>query len=237
MAGDLCWFRLTFGGGDGVTPRPDHVHAAVAGLVEEAGGAAHQSSRKPYTVGLFEADARGVSIDVTTLTERAADNLVQRLAESGGVRLGSNSHPLHRLELVEELYWHDLLDASVPAEEIALECLTPTVFRDGQSTTVLPTPGLIFGHLRAVWSHWAPADLRPDLDLASLRIHVPRLWAETQAWLARRSEWHGFVGEVTFDLSKASERERRVLHALALATPFLGMGANTTTGMGVCRVL
>jgi CRISPR-associated endoribonuclease Cas6 len=138
--------------------------------------------------------------------------------------------------LTQNLCWEDLLAETRPVSGIDFHLESPTVFRSGAQISVMPTPGLVFGHLRAVWQQWAPAELQPFIDLSTVVVHVDHLDGRTEEVVARGRAWRGFVGTVGFDLSQAAPRDRQVLSALAALAPFAGIGANTTIGMGTASV-
>lgn len=227
---DLHRTRIELRGGDGSRPLPDHVHAVIAGWCEF--GTGHEDLRKPYSLHEVTTNARGLMLAVNTVTYSATEALLQSVADSGLVRLGRQEFTVDRAVVVEESSWEDILDAAADVAEGSFRFDSPTVFRSGRSDTVMPTPGLVFGHLRAVWSEWAPPSLRPVIDLADTPIMVTSLQGETRTWPARRRQYPGFVGSVTFGLGNVPRRDRMVLDSLGRLAEYAGVGANTTVGMG-----
>ena len=227
----LAQWVITMTGGDGSLPLPDHVHAVMTGWLRESDDE-HTASEKPYTVRRIETTALGVEVEVSTLTSGAGDRLVSALAAATDVRLGRQRLSVLSVQPIGLADWDDLLDSATPAERVRFEVTSPMVFRPGRRITVMPAPGLVFGHLRARWSRWAPADRQPHLDLATTEILTSRLEGTTRGWAARRQTWPGFVGTVEYDLGAVEPRDQMVLTALASLAPFCGIGANTTVGMG-----
>lgn len=227
---DVHRTRVQLGGGDGTDLLPDHVHAVVSRWCENE--AEHDDLRKPYSVCAIERGRLGPAITIGTFTYSATESLLQSIADSSIVRFGRQRLTVEKAVVRDERSWEDLLDSAEPHRSATFRFLTPVVFRSGRHETILPSPGLVYGHLRAVWSTWCPPHLRPMLDLAALPIHVTSIAASTGCWQARRRRWNGYLGQVTFELSALHETERRKLDALGRLACFTGVGSNTTTGMG-----
>jgi CRISPR-associated endoribonuclease Cas6 len=213
--------------------RMEHVHAALCQWLD---GDQHHAGRKPFTVRNLAVAPNAVHLQVTTVSVDAVRRLHSALAARPAVRLGSSHLEVGSALMTRNLDWQQLLDESAAASGMTVHLESPTIFRSGRAVSVLPTPGLVFGHLRAVWEQWAPSHLRPDIDLSSVVIFVDRLDGHTDVVQARGRSWPGFTGNVGFDLSSATPRDRRVLCALASLAPYAGIGANTTIGMGAASV-
>lgn len=211
----------------------EHVHAVLCTWMDRD---QHSAQRKPFTLRRLSVASARVDLGVSTLSESALIDLQSALINQPIVRLGRSSFQISSALMTRNAGWDDLLFEASPASRIDVNLDSPTVFRSGAAMSVMPTAGLVFGHLRAVWQQWAPDALQPDIDLSSVLIHVDKLTGRTEDVVARGRTWRGFVGTVGFDLSAASPRDSQVLSALAALAPFAGIGANTTIGMGATSV-
>ena len=227
---DLNVLRVQLHGGNGTEPLPDHVHAVLAGWMDDDHN--HENNRKPYTMRRFAVTNDGLDLHVGALTRETAERLLDSIAMDRATRLGRQRLVAVGVVVEQQASWEDLLQFAKPVNRITFRFFTPMVFRSGRATNVAPSPAQVFGHLRSAWATWAPADLQPNIDLGDLHILTRRLQGSTEHWSARHQQWPGFIGTVEFDLDAVPERERRVLHALAQLAPFTGTGANTTVGMG-----
>jgi CRISPR-associated endoribonuclease Cas6 len=228
--GALARVRLEFQGDVVGYPLPDHAHAVLCGWLDGSDG--HRELRKPFTLRRLSTDNGTITMEVTTLHAQALADLQRAVNTADQVRLGSSHVAITRAEAVEIADWTDLLDGAGASGTVGFHFEQPVRFRSGRYYTVMPTPTLVFGHLRAVWSDWCPEHLRPHLDLSQVPIFVEELRGSTSSTIARGRTITGFTGDVTFNLAAADERDRRVLHALAALAPFSGVGANTTVGCG-----
>lgn len=134
--------------------------------------------------------------------------------------------------------------AVVPTQTVSLRFATPTFMTQGsmrgsnkQRLNVLPLPSAVFGSLARRWNDLAPAALA--VDSAAVRemaedVLVARYRLETAAHRLRSNVQVGFVGRCLYELPPAGEVQR-VLGMLADAAFYLGVGAKTTQGFGVCR--
>lgn len=225
-------------------PLAEHVHAMVSTWVE--GGESlevHRANVKPFRCGAVDWDLSGrTSIRVGLLNDALLSRLSGRAANGAAtIRLGRQRGSLRRTQhgelaaQVEHASWTNLLDASSPRSEFSFRFVGPTVFRSGRDFLPQPFPGLVFGHLRARWSAFAPPRLRPEIDVKSVGLVAVRSDLATVMTATRRGPVPSFVGDVTFRATGGSDRDLRVLDALARLTPFAGIGANTTYGMGEAR--
>jgi hypothetical protein len=78
--------------------------------------------------------------------------------------------------------------------------------------------------------------LVPELELRDLPVLTPFIDGSTKKWDLGKRSWDGFVGRVQYDLTLLDEREVRVLNVLGQFLNYVGVGANTTWGMGVVNV-
>jgi CRISPR-associated endoribonuclease Cas6 len=231
--GNLALVDLSFEGDVEAPVTAEHAHAVLCSWIDHD---QHSAPRKPFTLRRVSTGEDGVNLQLSTVTLEALIDLQLALVDDPPVRFGRSRLRVGSAMLTRNVRWEELLDEARPVSGIDLHLESPTVFRSRSQISVMPTPGLVFGHLRAVWQHWAPADLQPCIDLSTVHIHVDRLAGRTDEVVARGRTWRGFVGTVGFDLSQATPRDRQVLSALALLAPFAGVGANTTVGMGTASV-
>lgn len=233
--GNLALVDLSFEGDVEAPVTAEHAHAVLCSWMDHE---QHSAPRKPFTLRRVSSGEDGVNLQLSTITLGALVDLQWALADDPPVRFGRSHLRVGSAMLTRNVCWEEVLDEARPVSGIDLHLESPTLFRarSRSQISVMPTPGLVFGHLRAVWQHWAPEELQPCIDLSTVPIHVDRLDGRTHEVVARGRTWRGFVGTVGFDLSQATPRDRQVLAALALLAPFAGVGANTTVGMGTASV-
>ena len=139
--------------------------------------------------------------------------------------------------------------AAPPPEQLTLQFVTPTIFRqsppptglfeDGPYTLPLPLPELVFGSLSRLWEQFAPEPLPEEWDnfvAACVVISRYRLRTELVTFgRGRRGRVGGFKGECRFAIRCAAPRWQRWLGLLADFAPFAGLGWRTTMGLGQVR--
>ncbi len=134
-----------------------------------------------------------------------------------------------------------------PARVLSLRFLTPTFTTQGtmagsnkQRLNVLPLPDAMFGSLARRWNNLAPPDIpmpdQSEVQALCRDVLVRQHQVETVAHSLRRNVQIGFVGMVRYEVPDDSDTQS-VLTLLADAAFYLGVGAKTTQGMGVCRRL
>jgi CRISPR-associated endoribonuclease Cas6 len=139
----------------------------------------------------------------------------------------------------------DVAGQVVPVGEVMLEFASPTFMRQGtmpggnkQRLNVLPLPEAVFGSLARRWNDLAPAEVRvpgrEEIRAMCEEVLVAQYQVETVAHRLRSQVQIGFVGWCRYLLPDDGE-VRRVLTLLADAAFYLGVGAKTTQGMGLCR--
>jgi len=149
--------------------------------------------------------------------------------------------------------WERLLQEARPEWEITVQFYSPTTFRQNGINVVDPRPELVFGSWWAKWRAFAPAEYQtaylrdgeaPSKDASSGagseifgRIGISALAIRTRMLDFGTFKQVGFVGRVTYDLSRLSDTERWWLNVLADFAFYAGTGAKTTMGMGQTRRL
>lgn len=223
-------------------PLAHHVYAMVSTWLE--GGEAievHRANVKGFRCGVTRWERNGrCEITIGLLYDALLPKLHERLLGDPTIRLGRQTGVLKGAGsdgpgVVRHESWTDLLDASRPTDDFRFRFVGPTVFRSGRSFITRPTPGLVFGHLRARWSVFAPEHLRPCIDIAAVGLQVGEEDLRSVSVPTRHGPVPAFVGEVAFTSRSGSARDLRVLDALGRLAPFAGVGANTTIGMGDTR--
>ena len=209
-----------------------HAHAVVSSWVDDD----HHAGRKAFSLGRAKQSQNSVEIELRTFSEETSDRLQQSFSATPYIRIGSQRSDEARLQVIESTTFEDLIEDSEANQTLNLDFDTPVVFRSGSRYSVIPHHSLVFGHGRRVWSLWAPPDLVPEIELRDLPILTPLLDGSTQPWGLGKRSWDGFVGRVRYDLSLLDEREIRVLNVLGQFLNYVGVGANTTWGMGVVNV-
>lgn len=228
--------------------RPQHLFALVSGWLES--DAVHRAPRKPFTLSpLRPVDGqpdRHVAVDVGVLDDALVPLLLagaRMVAERGG-RLGGQSvrvlpWPDGNLGLLTHVHdWPELAGAAGVGSRVRLALLSPTTFRHGNTYLPFPLPGLVFGHLREVWTQWGPSgDGRIELDLDDCRLAVDDFRLESVRVNLRTRIAVGSVGEVTYRCGARSPQVRACLGRWLSVLPYGGMGAETRLGFGQVEVL
>lgn len=156
-------------------------------------------------------------------------------------------------------HFADLLGLStppVPSPKITLNFASPTSFRSKGVDVPLPIPWLVFHSLSERWQVSIPIPL-PDslLDFVEQFVVLTRYQLETSIIGGKNaSKRIGFMGETTFSLmvdndslkkhdpalhQTLSAHRPELLQALSTLVRFAffsGVGRQTTTGMGMCKV-
>ncbi|NJK80691.1 MAG: CRISPR system precrRNA processing endoribonuclease RAMP protein Cas6 [Chloroflexaceae bacterium] len=210
---------------------------------------------KPFTVATLPRNRRDTLLEVrvallaTPLWQPVVQALLQQIARPA-LRLGSTplllrdvpgtpgSHPWAGFDS-----YAALVAAVEPAPRLTLEFVTPTAISQGtdargrKKLELLPLPGAVFGALLRRWNLLAPPAFYLNADM------VAAAWAETlisEYQIQTRTEYmksgpqKGFVGHCTYELPP-DPAQQEGLTLLADAAFYLGVGAKTTRGMGLCR--
>lgn len=232
---------------------PRHLRAMVSTFVESGSRrGAHHDNVKPFTVQPPVQLPDGFAVLVSTLDDRAQQELSRSCSRADGQQLqlghmtvGFDDQPT---EPVEAATYQQLLDQAVDHPTVPLQLRSPMVFRSGRrDQTPFPLPRQVFGHYRTRWNRFAPPELHCDLAFDDLGLQVQSMEGRTERYAdahqrnGRRIdlEFVGFVGHVEFRVTGrgATPSARRWLHALASLGAYCGTGANTTIGMGATRYL
>ncbi len=199
---------------------------------------------KPYSMApYFVQEGQGgklVGIRYAVLNDRAATLLhkawQQMYHMQTQLRLGK--YQTFQVSHVEWIQGGNFTDIArlPPGQEIVLEFLSPTAFKQGPGSLPLPLPKNVFQWPLRVWQCYAPMVLSIPADWLTWcerDVFVVAHHIETAVVSITRSEsFIGFTGRVSFQAYKGDERYLRVWQALGTLAAFCGVGHKTTMGMG-----
>jgi len=135
--------------------------------------------------------------------------------------------------------WAELIEQARPTKEITLHFLTPTAFTSGvdsagkKQMNLFPDSKAVFKSLLQRWNDLAPIPCDSSL-LERVTILPSRYDLRTEALQFAKSLQIGFVGQCSYEI-RGDEADRCLIHALARAAFFLGVGYKTTQGMGLVK--
>jgi CRISPR-associated endoribonuclease Cas6 len=210
---------------------PDYLHAVASSVVDPPG--AHHAQVKPFTVRPLEAlGGNRYRFAVGLLDDTETPNIVERLdALSPTVRFGSSFYErVGAATLVRSEPWASMVDEARPVERVGLAFRSPTFFRRGSVSHVMPVASVVFGHLRRRWREHA--GVAPECVLEDREIQVTRIDLRTVSFTLRSRPAVGVIGEVEYDVSDLEDAERAAIDAFARLAAYAGCGAATTYGCG-----
>lgn len=215
------------------TPSPEQLHAVACTLLDEDHD--HRSSFKAFSVQGSRATDGGWQLELGLVDDSLLRRLEQRLHQHrGAIRFGRDALSVRHVSVQCQDDWDALADAADSRASIGLRFITPTHFRRGSKSNLLPLPSAVFGHWRQRWSQ--VAGVAPHCPFDDRGIHVTRLEVRTEHASYRGRPTHGIVGRVTYDLRDLPPEHRAALDALAQLAPYAGCGSRTTAGFGVVDV-
>lgn len=212
---------------------------------------------KPFTVAVLPRTGRNDLLEVrvallsTTLWPPVVQALLQQISKPA-LHLGSTaltvrdvpgtpgSHPWAGFDS-----YATLAAAVELTDRLTLEFVTPTSItkssdvRGRKKLELLPLPDTVF---RALWRRWnalAPPEIHLDEALVKAACDntlVSDYRIQTRTEQMNSGPQKGFVGQCSYELPPDPEQQR-ALTLLADAAFYLGVGAKTTRGMGLCRRL
>ncbi len=191
---------------------------------------------KPFSIG-FQRDGDDISFRLSVFDDRVSEAIGRILLEYSskgrtivfmGKRCGVSlpEGPIKSTDFV------DVFSESNPEREIHLRFLSPTSFRQrGNRQFIFPVPELVFGSLLRKWNEFSPLKLRIDGDtLDAVMVSSYDLSTRTERF--SDAPIKGFVGRVSYSLTRLSHQNRKIISALANFARFGGVGYKTTMGMG-----
>lgn len=177
---------------------------------------------------------------IATVDEKLEEAVVSGAAVSkliageGGVP--SPDHPLAGRRSFEDLF----RKSSVTAKEFRFEFLTPTCFHHADLDVPLPLTRPLFSGLYRRWKHsHTRIALHEDVvDAAERHLSITSMRIESHPFKEDRSTKLGFVGNVTFKIAGAIQRDLlQELNVLADFAFYASVGQKTQIGMGLVRRL
>jgi CRISPR-associated endoribonuclease Cas6 len=127
-----------------------------------------------------------------------------------------------------------------PKNYMKFRFLAPTSFKQGPDCLLLPLPKNVFYHPLRVWNSFAPKmiHIAPDwLDWCTKNVFVEEHQIKTSvALINRKSQFKGFIGNVTFHARSQENDNLIIWQALGRLATFSGIGRKTTMGMGVVEI-
>lgn len=209
-------------------------HGLVAGWMESHRSAAdHRASVKWWSCSpLAEIDDDRFAVEIGILDDAEQSAFLDRMAivAARPVRLGRVEGCVEPPAQLADADWESLATSARPVRRFELAFTSPTGFRSGRHTDLLPTPQRVFGHYRRIWHAFAPFE--PHAAFETLRFHVPHLDLRTVDVPLAHERFSGVVGRMTIE----TESAHAGLCALALLAPFSGTGSRSTWGMGVTEL-
>lgn len=141
--------------------------------------------------------------------------------------------------------WEALVSGAAPVPTLTLEFATPTAVSQGTDVAaggrerprvqLLPFAPAIFGSLARRWNDLAPTRFELDaVKIAAETALVSDYELRSSTVQMGTSTVKGFSGWVRYEVRGNSEQQR-LLALLADAAFYLGVGAKTARGMGLCR--
>ncbi|HNT30703.1 MAG TPA: CRISPR-associated endoribonuclease Cas6, partial [bacterium] len=122
--------------------------------------------------------------------------------------------------------------ASSADTALALKFMSPTAFKSGRESVVLPYPGLVFGSLAKKWQRCVPACPLAHLDYTRV-LRIARYDALATSMLTfKKAKQIGFTGTVWYEVRDTDERTIKSLNALSDFAFYAGVGIKTAMGMG-----
>ena len=227
--------RLDLATRDSISPpSPEQLHAVACTLLDDDHD--HRSSFKAFSVqGSRSAAKYGWLLELGLVDDALVGRLEQRLHQQNGMlRFGRDELPIRQVTVQRHENWDDLADAADTRSSIGVRFTTPTHFRRGSRTNLLPLPSAVFGHWRQRWNQ--VAGVAPHCPFDDREIHVSALVTQTRRTTYRGRPMIGITGTVVYDLSDLTPEHRAALDALAQLAPYAGCGSRTTAGFGVTEV-
>lgn len=199
------------------------------------------SAPKPFSLAaLYTSQDFLVGIRLTAMTERVASFFLQvwqAVCDVGyPLRFGSQTLKVNTIvyETAPDFY---ILAMSLPVSKMKLQFLSPTSFKQGPGSLLLPLPRNVFARPLQTWQTFAPANLRlPDdwLVWCEREVFVIAHRIQTvQMAINKREKFEGFVGEVEFEALTDTKSFLQTWQALGELAVYSGVGHKTTMGMGV----
>ncbi len=243
--------NLPIGGGD--HPPPTNLYRAMyANLLQWIGAvdadlaaALHDRPvRKPFTTSALERGRNGdCRWRVALLEDVLWEPLWDGIRAVGVLDLNGRTWPVNWPDAqVTHCTYDHLLTGIQPANYIKMQFVSPTTFSAGRLDFPLPEPVAVFKSWLSRWNDFAPPNRRISTSvmetvLTNVAIDSHQIRTKKHH-LGRGRSFVGFVGDVTFAITRARKLNQALvwqLNALADYAEFCGTGRKTTYGMGQTR--
>lgn len=129
-----------------------------------------------------------------------------------------------------------LYESAEPTDEITLQFATPTSFKQGDTSMILPIPRLAFKGYAEKWNKYSGIELNDSLlNRVEDSFILSSYHLKTLPFSDGRAITPGFVGVCTFKVKDRDKEFLRNVNLLADFSFFAGTGRKTTHGMGMTR--
>ena len=200
-----------------------------------------QSPIRPFSIAFGRQDKDTSWARFAFLNDEMARYLTNELWQLRGRALKFGNKKTTVIEVFEyghpfagKKNWQKLLDCA-PNSDLALEFITPTLFKKGDLHYPVPVPERILESLIRHWNAFAPEPITKSMKDALLQKATFRFLKAYTTTTQAHTLTPGFVGRATLHLPKATEEEARWLSRLGELAFFSGVGAKTTIGFGLTR--
>ena len=193
---------------------------------------------------LYTENGHLAGIRLSAFTDRAS-KLFQRTGEwfvktKRPCHLGGQEFIISETRTTPGPNWQQLA-LTEPSHQVGLRFISPTGFKQGHGHLRFPLPGNVFRSPAKIWETFAPPMMLLSADWlawCTQNVFVVKHQIETvQINISQKETFTGFVGEVWFEATKATDLELRTLQALTELATFCGVGHKTTMGLGAVERL
>lgn len=222
-------WRLTFGRVDPSRVALPTIHAVVSAWLDDE----HHAQLKPYSVSPLRTADGLTSLEVGLLDDRLEGRLRERTPVGLPVRFGGSMTSITKpSELIYGEDWDSLM-VDTGRRAWCLRFATPTTFRHANRFSPWPDPVTIIKGLSDRRAQFGPSG--PELP----RMRRDQLWVtdvdgRNEIVKVRGVTVSGFVGRLRFEATEDAPNGG-LIDALVRLAPYSGVGAYTTTGLGVTR--
>jgi len=195
------------------------------------------------------------AVRITLLDDALIEILETGLRKRPYLKLYDDTLELHPGRHIWAESYQRLSRQTDHSDALTLSFDTPTCFRSGRLSHILPEPTRVFGHYLKQWNTFAPPHLHMDeailtwvtqhIGISNLRLHSDVFrFADSDPTTPSGSArvQIGFIGQVTYHVinhkaaAETSHASLIMWNCLANFAPFCGTGARTPQGMGQTRL-
>lgn len=227
------------------------IMSAISAIDAEAGRTLHDMKRhKRLTLAALHEKGKQPALRLTFFTEAGlayANKLINALAKNPTLALGGLTCRVSGVDLSDQAWagvrtWSDFV-VEKPSARLGFRFITPTAFtkkdKDGKRfMSVLPEPLDIFNGLSRRWKTWGGPPLAEGLEdfIKSGGIVIASHWLSTLEFDDVKHPQIGFVGQVVYLCRTTDRAMLKTINGLAHIAPFVGVGYQTSRGMGTVQV-